>query len=228
MQTIIIGLFVGLLFLQVGGTKQSSVQNLSGVLFFIVIQQSFGTIFPIVQVLPEEKSIFLRDNDNGMYKTWIYFLTKTIAELPFQIFLPFLFTAICYYMVDLNNDIDRFFLHLLIVILTSTAAQSLGYLISALVPSVSVALAITPVIVIPFMLFGGLFINSDDIPAYFVWLEYISWIKYGFEAAMVTEFEDKVLDRSLCGAQASIGNKSAPTLMQPCFHEGKQILAFAN
>jgi hypothetical protein len=40
------------------------------------------------------------------------------------------------------------------------------------------------VIILPFLLFGGLLINSDDCPDYFIWIQYVSPIKYGFEAMM--------------------------------------------
>ena len=38
-------------------------------------------LFVLYQVFPEEKHIFLRDADNNMYKTWIYMVTKTIADV---------------------------------------------------------------------------------------------------------------------------------------------------
>ena len=41
--------------------------------------------------------------------------------------------------------------------------NSIGYLVSASVPSVSVALAIGPVSFIPFLLFGGFFIRSGTV-----------------------------------------------------------------
>lgn len=58
-----------------------------------------------------------------------------------------------------------------IIVLTANTAVSLGYAVSTLSSSVSVALALGPVVLIPFMLFGGFFVNSDDVPVYFKWLE---------------------------------------------------------
>lgn len=37
---------------------------------------------------------------------------------------------------------------------------------------------------LPFMLFGGAFIHSDDAPVYFAWIQYISPVKYSYEALM--------------------------------------------
>ena len=65
-----IGLFVGLIFLQVQ-TGQTSVQNINGVLFFIVIQMSFGTIFPVIQVRAANLSI-----------PWCAHLNKAVVVFP--------------------------------------------------------------------------------------------------------------------------------------------------
>jgi len=45
-----------------------------------------------------------------------------------------------------------------------------------------VALGLFPVTVIPMMLVGGLFLNVDNIPYYFIWLQYISYVFYAFVA----------------------------------------------
>eukprot|EP00117_Sycon_ciliatum_P036739 scpid32794/ scgid27614/ Protein white len=248
MQALFVGVFVGLIFLQVQ-EGQSSVQNLNGVLFFAVIQASFSVIFSVIQVFPDEKHIFYRDADNHMYKTWIYMLTKTIAEIPFQLTIPLVFQAVIYFMIGLNPRADRFFTLYAVFVTMALAAQSIGYVISAAVPSVAIGLAVTPPLVIPFMLFGGLFLNSDDIPDYFIWLEYISWIKYGFEAAMINEWDGK----SISGCAAAVAttpmstltdleanmtsltvaptsamrNMTAPGSMgMPCFSDGSQVLNF--
>jgi ATP-binding cassette, subfamily G (WHITE), eye pigment precursor transporter len=92
-------------------------------------------------------------------------------------------------MVGLNESAGRFFLFMLVIVLTSNCAFSLGYVISTATPTVQVALAIGPVVLLPFMIFGGFLINVNDIPKYFYWLSYISFFKYGFEALATAHFE---------------------------------------
>jgi hypothetical protein len=48
------------------------------------------------------------------------------------------------------------------------------------------------------MLFGGFFINVNQIPIWLSWIRHVSFIKYGFSAAMHIEFRDRVLDASGC------------------------------
>lgn len=65
-----------------------------------------------------------------------------------------------------------------------------GYLISCASSSVSMALSIGPPLIIPFLLFGGFFLNSGSVPEYFKWLSYLSWFRYGNEALLINQWAD--------------------------------------
>ena len=88
-------------------------------------------------------------------------------------------------MIGLNDDGGRYIEFVLGLILTCNAAMSLGYALAIGAPSVQVALALGMPIILPFILFGGLFINISSIPKYFYWLSYLSFAKYGFELLTV-------------------------------------------
>ncbi|WAQ93839.1 WHITE-like protein [Mya arenaria] len=64
------------------------------------------------------------------------------------------------------------------------------YIVSAAANSVTTALAISPPLMIPLMMFGGFFLNSDSIPVYFIWLEYLSWFKYANEVLAVNQWQN--------------------------------------
>lgn len=53
---------------------------------------------------------------------------------------------------------------------------------------VAVALNIVPAIILPLMIFSGFFINADSIDPWFIWISYISPIRYGFIAMVKNEF----------------------------------------
>lgn len=50
------------------------------------------------------------------------------------------------------------------------------------------ALAISAPLIVPLLLFGGLFLKNDDIPVYFNWLSYLSWFKYGNELLSINQW----------------------------------------
>jgi hypothetical protein len=55
-------------------------------------------------------------------------------------------------------------------------------------PDLNVAMAILPMFLMPLMIFCGYFVNADSIPPYFIWIEYMSPMKYGFGAVVINEF----------------------------------------
>lgn len=87
---------------------------------------NFNRVFFNFQVFCSELPVFLREHFNGMYRTDVYFLCKTFAELPVFVAIPILFTCVTYYIIGLNPGILHFLICVLVVVLVSTAASSFG------------------------------------------------------------------------------------------------------
>jgi ABC-type multidrug transport system permease subunit len=68
----------------------------------------------------------MREHHNGMYRTDVYFLSKTIAEVPIFLVIPVLFTTIMYYIVGLNPKLTHFLIAVLFITLVSLVAVSFG------------------------------------------------------------------------------------------------------
>jgi len=191
---------------------QASIQNSNGALFVLITNISFGNIFAVCNVFCAEIPIFLREHFNGMYRTDTYFLTKQLVELPLYIIEPMITLTILYWMVGLNPDAERFFIAAGIVLLVVQVVLSLGYFMSCISPNVDIALALAPVLIIPFMLFGGFYLNNGSVPVWLSWLKYLSWFLYGFQALLINQWSD-VKD---------IQCPSNTTL--PCLTTGEQVL----
>lgn len=138
--------------------------------------------------VPQERASFLREYGNGSFGVGPYYWGKSFADLPFNIFFPVLFTTITYWMVGLRPEAGAFFINLAAIVLTCNIAQSLGLLVSVAL-ELQQALSLFPVVVVPNMLVGGLFLSIDSIPNYFVWLKYISFFFYSFMALLINEFD---------------------------------------
>lgn len=68
--------------------------------------------------------------------------------------------------------------------------NSLGLLVGCAFSDAKVASGIMPMMIIPFMLFGGFYSNRDTLWAGVSWIEYISPFKYGFDLHVNNNFEE--------------------------------------
>lgn len=190
-QTIFFALVLGLVYLKTSDSyDQQDIMNINGVIFIIITNLSFTHVFGVLNVFPLEVPVFMREYGTGLYNVAVYYLSKTLVEIPFLIIIPIIFMSILYWMSGLIRDADAFLVATGISILVSNAAASFGYVISTAVPSTTAGLAIAPALMIPFLLFGGFFLNSGSTPDYLVWLKYISWFFYGNEILVVNQWED--------------------------------------
>ncbi|XP_076375253.1 protein white [Megalopta genalis] len=189
LQTIMVSFLIGIIYF---GQRldQDGVMNVNGALFIFLTNMTFQNVFAVINVFCAELPIFLREHRNGMYRTDVYFLCKTLAEAPIFLAVPFLFTVIAYPMIGLYPGVDHFFITAGIVALVANVSTSFGYLISCMSSNLSMALSIGPPVIIPFLLFGGFFLNTASVPFYFEWFSYLSWFRYGNEALLINQWSD--------------------------------------
>eukprot|EP00117_Sycon_ciliatum_P003202 scpid43070/ scgid8098/ Protein white len=213
MQTIVMALMFGLVYLQINdGNGNDRVQNFAGAAMMVLVSASFTTLYPVVQVFPTEVVVLIRDHDNHMYKTWIFYFSKFFAELPITTLYSLLFTVITYFMIGFRVDADGFFTYFAVLLMAAYQARALGFFISTLAfDNAQLGLALVTPFVIPFMLFTGVFLNPDNVPDYLIWIDRTSWFKYQWEALLINEFDD--LDLGSCGNGTAF-----------CFENGDAVL----
>ncbi|KAL6044325.1 putative ATP-dependent permease ADP1 [Balamuthia mandrillaris] len=187
-QNIMVGLITGLLWLQTDDNQRGYIDRM-GAIFLVLIYSVFATGNSILYVFPLERPTFLREYNNGMYSVLPYYLAKSLADLPFNIVNPIVFGSIVYWMVGLQAEADKFFIYLATVIIITNIAQTKGLLVSVGL-DLKASLALFPVTVIPMLLVGGFFLNVENTPPYFIWLQYISYFFYAFMVLGINEFED--------------------------------------
>ncbi|KAE8990852.1 Protein white [Phytophthora fragariae] len=182
-QTLFISLVVGLIFLQLH-LNQGGIQNFTGGFFFLVVNQTFASANPVFISVPMELPIIIREYKGGLYHLFSWYFSKNVSEFPMQVLLPIVFFVPVYFLMGIGHGFDVYVYQQIVMILVNSCAVGLGYMVSCLSRRVDIAPIIGVVIILPFLLFGGLLINSDDCPDYFIWVQYVSPIKYGFEALM--------------------------------------------
>lgn len=98
-----------------------------------------------------------------------------------------MYVLIVYFMTGQPMQTDRVLMFTSINILTALVAQSLGLLIGAAM-KIETGVYLGPVTTIPIVLFSGFFVNFNAIPSYLQWLTYLSYVRYGFEGAMLSVY----------------------------------------
>ncbi|XP_067640277.1 protein white [Eurosta solidaginis] len=189
LQTTLVAVLIGLIFLGQQLT-QVGVMNINGAIFLFLTNMTFQNVFATITVFTSELPVFMREARSRLYRCDTYFLGKTIAELPLFLTVPLVFTAIAYPLIGLRPGLYHFLIALSLVTLVTNVATSFGYLISCASSSTSMALSVGPPIIIPFLLFGGFFLNSASVPSYFKWLSYLSWFRYANEGMLINQWAD--------------------------------------
>lgn len=189
-QTLFLAAFIAAAF---WNTKYAPVpaiyQNISGVLFFLVTNAFFASFQNVLPVFSAEKPSFTREHAQGYYSTTSYFFAKIIVELPLTFFFPILTAIIVYWSIGLRPGIGHFLLLTFILQITALSGFSLGLFAACLFNDVSVALALSILFILPVMIFGGLFLNVNTVPAFLRWLQWISPMKYAYTALLMNQYE---------------------------------------
>jgi ABC-type multidrug transport system permease subunit len=126
-----------------------------------------------------------------MYGILPYYLSKIFIDLPILIVTVIVFVIIIYFGIGLVNNAWSFFKFLFTVILVGFLSQLYGLTLSVFFNQPEAAVGIAPIFMLPLMILGGFMTNSGTVPAWFGWLQYISPVRYGFEALQQNEFSGR-------------------------------------
>ena len=221
---IFFALVFGALYSQMG-RGQKSIQDRTGALFFVTINQAFGGVFGVANSFPLEKKIVDRERTAGAYAVLPYYMSKWLAEFPFAATGPTIFSCVAYWVVGFVPEPDNFVVFLGTIIMVNMTAVAWGMVISSAVNSVEAATGLGPLVVIVFLLFGGFYVNTDNIPSALTWISEVSFFKYGFKALALNEYKDLTFvnaEGTPCSEIAQLNISSGP---QACaFVDGQQVL----
>jgi hypothetical protein len=92
-QTIIMGVLIGTVFLHIGNTQRSIVRREPALFFCAVNQGVFGALM-VINSFPVERTLTLRERASGTYFASAYFTAKIVAETLIQIPVPLIFVSI--------------------------------------------------------------------------------------------------------------------------------------
>jgi len=205
--------------------NQRSIQDRTGVLFFVCINQALGGVFATVNTFPREKRIVGRERSARAYAVLPYYAAKWLAEFPFVAMGPVLFSCILYWLIGLVPEADNFFVFVGVVVFTNACAISIGMFISSFSGTVEQAGALAPLFIIVLLLFGGFYANTDNIPDAISWISEISLFKWAFKALSINEYSELVFVNEEGTSCLEVPPANASSTEPSCaFVNGKQVL----
>ena len=135
------------------GNDQASIMDRYGLLSLIVIGATNMAMAGTIRSFPKEKAIVSGELAANMYRTFPYFISKAISEIPLIGICNAIFSALIYPLVKLQSGKFKNFLGL--TSLHSIASEAFGLLIGSVSPSSDVALALFPPIIVLNVIFDG-------------------------------------------------------------------------
>merc|ERR1712183_938933 len=85
---------------------------------------------------------------------------------------------------------QSFILFLLVNFILGMASASIGLLIGSMVDNPAVALELMPALIVPQLLFAGIFIQIYLIPEFLRWAQYLCSLTYAIRLVLTHEFGD--------------------------------------
>jgi ABC-type multidrug transport system permease subunit len=174
------------IFWQLDSTPKGVKERLS--FFAIAMATMFFTSADALPVFLVERYIFFRETAHNAYRRSSYVLSNAIVTFPPLIFLSLAFAAISFFAVGLAGGAEGFVFFVLIVLASFWAGSGFVTFLSGVVPNAIIGYTVVVAVLSYFLLLSGFFVIRDRIPDYWIWLHYISLIKYPYEAVMLNEF----------------------------------------
>eukprot|EP01134_Creolimax_fragrantissima_P007093 CFRG7093T1 len=190
-------LLTGILYFQLGFGPHD-LQNYAGVLFFI-ITTVVGAASQAYEVFYLDRQTFLNEQLSGYYRSEAHFFaTATVDIIIFRVLPMFIYVNICYWMVGLKSTFLAYFQTMITIQLVGLVSVAINYYLSCSIQSRQIAGITQKLIFTAMMIFGGLFININTIPAWLRWLQWLSLFRYSMEIVAVVQLEDVTFDCVNC------------------------------
>lgn len=182
---VLLGLVMLTLYLGIGNNfSPQNFTNVAAVLFMWVTVPAFSAS-TYVPSMVLERALFTRERSDGLYRVATYVAAKMFDELTLAGAVSLFVSGIVYAGIQLQGSFLLFFL---VYYMTLANGIALAYFFAAISPNMDVANAALPTYATLLLFFSGFLIHFRDIPPWWEWFSYLSFLKYAWSALMVNQF----------------------------------------
>ena len=167
--------------------SMTQVTSYVGAVTFVAISNMFSNVQPILLSFPKEKPIFIREYSSGAYSATIYYICKSIVELPILAVQSGLSLLVVYFMIGFSGSFPLIWLGIFLI---GLASASLAIMFTTRVSQIKTAMELAPLVFVPQIFFSGVFVRIELIPAVLRWIQYIVPLKYGVNIVYLGELNN--------------------------------------
>jgi ABC-2 type transporter len=140
----------------------------------------------LVLTFPYERPVFIREYSGGMYDVYPYFVSRSFFEIPIIAIQCFLVVVVSFYMSSLQGNFGLLYSGALLNGINS-AGLVLAATAACKIPSEAVELF--QIVMMPQLLFAGLWIRINMIPVWMRWIQWCIPFKYAMGILYYAEFD---------------------------------------
>lgn len=194
---------VACVFIGAGNVNNNQTYAIAGHLGSIVFTyflSTFNTMIMSVLLNSDEKPVYIRERANGTYGILPSFLVKVLFELPVNLIVSVVIMLIMYWAVGYQANFGYFVLGLFLL---TDVCYATGMVFAAILPFPLLGIGFTPAVLVPQLLFIGVFVRISLIPAFIQWPTYLSMVKYAINIPQIYEFSPSLCPNPIVCAQWS-------------------------
>jgi len=207
---LVVSLIIGTMFLQIDN-YQDDVQLYSGIIFLIATFAGFMS-FSALPGVYQSRPLFYYQKKNHYYRPVIAAFGQLIVQFPIAMVESLVFSTICYWLVGLNSQFDRFIYLLLGVFVLQITFIFLVIICGYTLPSFQHGNIVMPGIVLSLSFFTGFLTKYERTPDYLSWMFWVSPLRYLMEGLAINQHAGSVFR---CSEDQFVPPKDDPRFILP-------------
>lgn len=180
------GLFVGLMYLQLNNSVETGVKDRVASVWFGMAVLSFTPSFSAVVAWDKDRVVLRRESGQAMYSVLSWFIARSMINIPVQCIQALLYCVIAYFMVGYTITWANCLVFYFGYALFQITSESIGLMTAAVTPTAAYATLALTFVLLVLLSFSGFLVSS--IPVYFQWVSTISYLTYALSAIIVQIF----------------------------------------
>lgn len=175
----LVGILLGLLFVDAGNDGSKTLNNI-GFLLVSVVYLCYTSMMPAVLRFPSELPVIKKEKFNNWYQLRTYYLAFLVANTPVQMLFATVYSSVSYFLSSQPLDWHRFVMFLIMAILTTFIAESIGLVIGTCVNPVN-GTFFGAIGTAGMLVFAGFLVLFNHMPVFLYYVSYFSYLRYALD-----------------------------------------------